>query len=191
MVVSAKLFELTGEVTYRATADQVWVWLQSAVVSRAAGSVHLVLDGIEQGPDCKRRGSLCSYSTGVPVAALATLYGATKNATYLAAAEKMADAGMRYFADSDGVARETACEGTGSCGCDGNEFRGPFVRGLSYLFQWNRDAGIGRFLNRTLTSALKADCNAQWQFEELGFSRGAWCGRSVSISIAERYIHEY
>ena len=73
---------------------------------------------------------------------------------------------MGYFADSDGIARETACEGGASCGCDGNEFRGPFVRGLSYLYRWSRDAAISRFLNRSLTSALAFDCNGRWQFQE-------------------------
>ena len=163
MLVSAKLHELTGEASYLAMADGLWGWLQSAVLDASTGLVH---DGVEQGSACKLRTGFWSYNVGVPVAALATLYGSTRNATYLEAGAALAQAGMRYFADSGGVCRETACEGKGSCGCDGNEFRGPFERGLSSLFQWNRDAAIGSFINRTLTSALAHDCNARWQFQE-------------------------
>jgi hypothetical protein len=163
MLVSAKLHELTGEASFLAMADGLWAWMASTVLDATTGLVH---DGVEQGAACKLRTGFWSYNVGVPVAALATLYGSTHNSSYLEAGGKLAQAGMRYFADSSGVCRETACEGSGSCGCDGNEFRGPFVRGLSYLFQYNHDAAIGNFVNRTLTSALAHDCNAHWQFQE-------------------------
>ena len=82
---------------------------------------------------------------------------------YLTAAQRIAAAALIAFADSAGVVREP-CEGTGSCGCDGIEFRGPFVRGLAALHTVAPDASIADLLNRTLTAALEHDSNAEWQF---------------------------
>jgi hypothetical protein len=173
MLVSAKLHALTGEAAYLAMAQRMWAWLQAAVLDNddaAGGGTGLVHDGVQQGGGCALHGTFWSYNAGVPIAALATLHASTGNASYLDAASGMAAAAIAHFADEGGVCRETACEGSGgggsSCGCDGNEFRGPFVRGLSYLFARSRDAAIGSFLNRTLTSALARDCNARWQFQE-------------------------
>ena len=97
--------------------------------------------------------------------ALANLHLTSGNATYLLDAEALASAAMAHFVDSNGIIREQLCEGDAGCGCDGAEFRGPFARGLSYLYQVNRDPKIRTLLNDTLTSALKNDCNDHWQFQ--------------------------
>lgn len=161
MVVSAKLYELTHQQQYLTMAETIWYWLSNTVLD---GKTGLIRDGFEQF-GCKVHPDFWSYNQGVPLAALSNLYLTTKNKTYLTAAEKLAAASMAHFTDSNGIVRETICEGNGSCGCDGAEFRGPFVRGLSALYQVNRDAKIRELLNSTLTSALEKDCNSNWQFQ--------------------------
>ena len=162
LVVSAKLFELTRMPHYLQMAELLWRWMLETVVDSQTKLVH---DGIEAFNNCTLRTTYWSYNQGVLIAGLAALYTATQNSSFLDAAVQLADAGMAYFASSEGVVRETACEDSASCGCDGVEFRGPFVRGLSYLFQSSRDHRIATFLNNTLTSALQNDCNSRWQFQ--------------------------
>ena len=187
MLVSAALYDITGEAKYRDTAEAQWAWLSASVLDNVTGLMH---DGLSPTGGSRRSSSnssreecvlhptFWSYNQGVPIAALVTLHRAigrrtgpnlTMNAwhsmsPYLAAAQQLATSSITHFSDANNVAYETACESDASCGCDGVEFRGPFVRGLGILYEVQPDPVIGTFLNDTLTSALLRCSNGQWQF---------------------------
>ena len=197
MLVSAALYDITGETQYRDTAEAQWAWLSASVLDNTTGLVHdglspngagmsssnsserheanAVSGGMRQ---CVLHPTYWSYNQGVPIAALVTLHRAigkhTKSALavnawhapslYLTAAQQLASSSIAHFSDANGVVYETACEAADSCGCDGVEFRGPFVRGLGMLYEVQPDPIVAAFLNDTLTSALLRGSNERWQF---------------------------
>jgi predicted alpha-1,6-mannanase (GH76 family) len=173
LVVSSKLYELSKEQKYLDAAEKVASWfLVAGLVTGSdpdpqGGSAFLVNDHVEQDASCSLQATKWSYNSGVLLGGLAHLstFGTSNSSSYLALAERLASAGMAHFADSNGVARETQCEGDASCGDDGTQFRGPFVRGLSMLHARNHDPAIRAFITRSLRSALDNDCNGHWQFE--------------------------
>mmetsp|Transcript_39971 Transcript_39971/g.80077 ORF Transcript_39971/g.80077 Transcript_39971/m.80077 type:complete len:177 (-) Transcript_39971:93-623(-) len=108
-----------------------------------------------------------SYNSGMYAGALAHLHLVTGNLSFLASAKQVAMAAMESgaFTDSRGIVRENFCEGRpASCG-DGIEFRGPFVRGLSMLYQVQPEPRLRDFIQRSMLSALRNDCNEKWRFE--------------------------
>lgn len=111
-------------------------------------SSPVIADGTLCGDDIKFQ--LYAYNQGVILAALAQMYLATKNSTYLTDAEHIADAVLnaRTFPVQinkrltiqtsftvNGVLTDPTCQPTLSCGDhgDGGEFKGIFVRDLRTL----------------------------------------------------------
>jgi predicted alpha-1,6-mannanase (GH76 family) len=116
---------------YLAAAKAQWAWFRASGMINADG---LVNDGLT--PGCENNGATAwSYNQGVILGALAELARAdarnsSASAGYLAAAHALARASIRNLTDASGVVHET-CEP--SCGADGTQFKGAYVRGLAAL----------------------------------------------------------
>jgi hypothetical protein len=102
----------------------------------------LVNDGLDA--SCKNNGGQTwTYNQGVVVGGLVDLSRATGDATLLARASAIADAARAKLVDDAGVLREP-CEP--SCGGDGPQFKGIFMRHLFELGEATRDAKTRAFL---------------------------------------------
>jgi len=111
-------------------------------------SFGLVNDGLTAG--CRNNaGSTFTYNQGVILAGLAGLSRDTGDRTDLQAAERIADAATRALVDSHGVLRDP-CEVSGSCGIDGEEFKGIFARYLWTLYSVDHQARYRQFLQHSL-----------------------------------------
>ncbi|CAF1396515.1 unnamed protein product, partial [Rotaria sordida] len=95
------------------------------------------LDRLTDGTCLNNNGTTWTYNQGVILSGLALLYNATRNATLLDIAQKIADATIQRLTYSDGILKEP-CEPN----CDFNQklFKGIFVRHLAYLIPYLTDA---------------------------------------------------
>eukprot|EP00039_Didymoeca_costata_P024521 m.10565 g.10565 ORF g.10565 m.10565 type:complete len:405 (-) comp4280_c0_seq2:208-1422(-) len=161
MVVSA-----FGPQSWLNEAENMWGWLKTHVVSKD-GLVH---DGLDPQKSCTVRNDTWSYNAGVVMYGLSKLYMALGKTYLLDDLELVASASLDAFVDTRGIIRENQCETQANCGCDGDEFRGPFVRGLALAYKVldnnkNISGRIAKILNYTMAMALQNDCNVLWQFQ--------------------------
>jgi predicted alpha-1,6-mannanase (GH76 family) len=106
-------------------ASREWAWFAG---SGMINGKSLVNDGLAS---CKNNGQPAyTYNQGVIVGGLAELAKATGDKTVLTQARAIADATMATLVDDNGVLREP-CEPT--CGGDGTQFKGIFLRNMSEL----------------------------------------------------------
>lgn len=116
---------------YLDIAKQEWDWFKN---SGMINNRSLINDGLRMLADgrCVNNGDRTwSYNQGVVLGGLAELYRATGNKTYLDQALEISQAAITLLSDSNGVIQE-GCEPS-SCGGDGTQFKGIFVRNLHYL----------------------------------------------------------
>lgn len=106
-------------------ASREWAWFAGSGMINAKS---LVNDGLAS---CKNNGQPAyTYNQGVVLGGLTELAKATGDKTVLTKARAIADATMANLVDDDGVLREP-CEPT--CGGDGSQFKGIFMRNLGEL----------------------------------------------------------
>ena len=106
-------------------ASREWAWFAG---SGMINGKSLVNDGLAS---CKNNGGATwTYNQGVVLGGLAELAKATGDMTVLAKARAIADATMATLIDDNGVLHEP-CEPT--CGGDGTQFKGIFMRNLGEL----------------------------------------------------------
>ena len=107
-------------------AKREWAWFQASGMINAD---HLVNDGLTAA--CRNNGrTTWTYNQGVLLGGLAALSKAKGDAGLLRTARFVADSAMQRLVDAKGVLRES-CEP--SCGEDGTQFKGIFVRNLVEL----------------------------------------------------------
>ncbi|HEY8086713.1 MAG TPA: glycoside hydrolase family 76 protein [Polyangiaceae bacterium] len=115
-----------GPRTYLDWAKREWAWFDA---SGMIGAQSLVNDGLDS--SCKNNGQTTwTYNQGVLFGALVDLAEVEGDATLLARAQTIGDAAMKHLVDDVGVLREP-CEP--SCGGDGPQFKGIFMRHLAEL----------------------------------------------------------
>lgn len=142
MTVAIRLHQRTvnddGKGSYIDWAKRSWQWFkQSGMINRD----NLVNDGLND--RCRNNGQTTwTYNQGVILGGLVDLYQSTNDRTYLDEANKIAKAAIRYLS-AQGVLREP-CEP--NCGKDGAQFKGIFIRNLSYLYQTTRDPQYKTFI---------------------------------------------
>jgi len=128
LVLSTRLYRVTGDESYLNWADKEWNWFAKSGMINSQG---LVNDGLTN--DCKNNGeNTWTYNQGVILGGLQELYVITKNPAYLTAAQNIAGAAMNILRWPNGVLKES-CDSNDSCGSDGAEFKGVFVRYLGQL----------------------------------------------------------
>jgi predicted alpha-1,6-mannanase (GH76 family) len=114
-----------GPASFVDWASREWAWFAG---SGMINGKSLVNDGLSS---CKNNGQPAyTYNQGVVLGGLAELAKATGDKTVLTQARAIADATMATLVDDNGVLREP-CEPT--CGGDGTQFKGIFMRNLSEL----------------------------------------------------------
>ena len=78
--------------------------------------------------------------------ALTDLYKVTGDSSYLSQAEAIADANNSTNIDEDGVLYEKGCEPSNSCGGDGSQFKGIYMKNLYYLYQSDNKQAYKNFI---------------------------------------------
>ena len=143
-------------------ASREWAWFAGSGMINAKS---LVNDGLAS---CKNNnGATYTYNQGVVLGGLAELAKATGDLTVLTKARAIADATMATLVDDNGVLREP-CEPT--CGADGTQFKGIFMRNLSELTAAAPDPKDRPFLARNADYVWNAARNGA---DQIGL---AWSG---------------
>ncbi len=130
LLVAIRLHQRTpgdaGAGSYYDWAQREWTWFKS---SGMINGQNLVNDGLSS---CVNNGQTTwTYNQGVILGGLVDLYKTTGFGLYLTQAVAIADAATTTLIDTNGVLREP-CEPS-SCGGDGPQFKGIFIRYLAYL----------------------------------------------------------
>jgi predicted alpha-1,6-mannanase (GH76 family) len=165
LTVAVRLHQRTendgGKGSYLDWAKRSWNWFKrSGMINRE----NLINDGLNS--RCRNNGKeTWTYNHGVIVGGLVDLYKSTNDPKYLEEANKIAKAAIRKLAPK-GLLRE-ACEP--HCGGDGSQFKGIFVRNLSYLYQTTRDSQYKRFILRNADAVWWQSRN---QANQVGLSWG-------------------
>jgi predicted alpha-1,6-mannanase (GH76 family) len=133
--VSAALANRVSEsekATYLNAALEAWQWFRD---SGMINSDNLINDGLNS-ETCENNGEpTWSYNQGVILGALAELYRATDDSSYLDAAEAIANAVTTpgsTMLDSNGVLVD-GCDRDHNCTGDALQFKGIFTRNLRML----------------------------------------------------------
>lgn len=133
-----------GTDSYLSWAQRTWQWFQNTGMINVN---NLVNDGLDD--TCKNNGKTAwTYNQGVILGGLVDLYQSTQDPALLAQAEAIADAALKNLAP-DGILKE-ACEP--DCGNDGPQFKGIFIRNLSYLYQVKQKPEYKAFITQNAAS---------------------------------------
>jgi predicted alpha-1,6-mannanase (GH76 family) len=141
LTVAARLYQHTSNRSYRNWAEQEWTWFEKSGMINAQ---NLVNDGLNSA--CQNNGGITwTYNQGVILGGLVDMYKITGNQSFIRQAEAIADAAIRTLIDTNGILTEP-CELSGGCGADGTQFKGIFMRNLSYLYQATSKAPYKDFI---------------------------------------------
>lgn len=124
-------------------ANKEWQWFKNSGMLNA---LNLVNDGLDSGTCANNGRNPWTYNQGVILGALTDLYKITDDASYLAQAEAIADANNHTNIDDDGILYEKGCEPSNSCGTDGPQFKGIFMKNLYYLYQSDNKQAYKNFI---------------------------------------------
>ena len=141
--VAVRLHERTpgdaGAGSYDDWAAREWTWFAA---SGLVNTQSLVNDGLDS--SCKNNaGQTWTYNQGVLIGALVDLAKVRGDPTLLAQARAIADATTKKLVDDVGALREP-CEP--SCGGDGPQFKGIFMRHLAELAQATGEPAYRAFI---------------------------------------------
>ncbi len=164
----------SGTGSYLDWAIREWTWFRNSGMINGS---NLVNDGLNS--SCLNNGQTTwTYNQGVILGGLTDLYKVTGDAAYLTQAEAIADAAVATLVDASGVLREP-CEPS-SCGSDGPQFKGIFMRYLAYLYDVDRKASYFDFLFKNAHSIWSNDRNGA---DQLGLR---WSGPFDSADAARQ-----
>ena len=135
ITLSTRLYIRTGKKEYLDWARRTLDWFDGTGMQGPSG---LINDGVDLSTCGSNHKTAWTYNQGVILGGLADLHTITGDYGYLAKARTIATAAMSNLVDGEGILREP-CELTPEgCGADGPQFKGIFVRYLSYLCEWER-----------------------------------------------------
>jgi predicted alpha-1,6-mannanase (GH76 family) len=138
--LAARLAQRTGERHYLDWAKRGWAWFAGTGMINSA---NLVNDGLDD--NCANNGRpTWTYNQGVILGALTDLAQLTRDRRLLATAHRIAGAAITTVVHPNGILREP-CEPT-NCGADGPQFKGIFMRNLSYLHSREPRARYAAFI---------------------------------------------
>ncbi|HEX4212975.1 MAG TPA: glycoside hydrolase family 76 protein, partial [Candidatus Dormibacteraeota bacterium] len=118
-----------------------------------------------------------TYNQGVILGGLTDLYRSTGDRSYLDEAQLIANAATKSLVNSNGILVEP-CEP--SCGGDGPQFKGIFMRNLWYLYKFDHDPAYLQFIQTNVQSIWANDRNSQ---NQLGLT---WAGPFDSADAARQ-----
>jgi predicted alpha-1,6-mannanase (GH76 family) len=156
----------TGVVTLN-WANWEWEWFRDVGLINSANLINdsLTTSASPEGP-CKNDGTeaVWSYNQGVILGGLCDMYEITQDTSYLAVAEKIADAFIQNPVSASGTPAESGVDGNGiltefsdlssSPSIDNCQFKGIFVRNLGYLCATTGNAKYSTFLMKNAASAI-------------------------------------
>jgi predicted alpha-1,6-mannanase (GH76 family) len=153
-------------------AQREWSWFdQSGMIN----SKNLINDGLN---NCANNaGTTWTYNQGVLIGGLVDLSAATGDASLLTRASAIANASLSTLVDGQGVLHE-ACEP--SCGGDGPQFKGIFMRHLAELQGKTGDIQLRAFLEKNADWIWNANRNGS---NQLGLT---WSGPFDSADAARQ-----
>ncbi|HEX8796050.1 MAG TPA: glycoside hydrolase family 76 protein [Polyangiaceae bacterium] len=141
-------------------ADREWKWFDASGMINAQ---NLVNDGLTSA--CKNNaGATWTYNQGVLIGGLVDLAASNHDPSLLTRAQAIADAAMGKLVDDVGVLHEP-CEP--SCGGDGTQFKGIFMRHLFELAKATSTARDVAFITKNADWVWNAARNAK---DDLGLS---------------------
>ena len=161
---------------YSAWGAKAWAWLDASGMQNAQG---LLNDGLD-GATCANNGQTTwTYNQGVLLSGLLRLSSATSNPAPTAALQRIANATMSLLT-LDGILTEP-CPG-GTCGSDGQIFKGMFVKHLAYALAEGRALLDPAFVAtaRSFFSANAASLLAQDSCRDGGFGF-RWDGSECDV----------
>ena len=187
ITLGARLYLNTHNDFYLFWTKKAWAWFDKTGMQGASG---LINDGIDPAT-CESNGKPAwTYNQGVILGGLTDLYKITGDLTFLDKARQIATSAMTLLVDEQGVLTEPCESFADGCGTDGPQFKGIFVRYLSYLYQnelqFSQSAAQDQsflklcesFLARQATSIWNNDRNAE---NKLGLHwRGPYIDASAS-----------
>lgn len=162
--VAAHLANRVDSGDYGDIAIQQWNWFLGSGMINSNNTIN---DGLNS--NCENNdGIVWSYNQGVVLGGLAELSRATGDASYITAAQSIADAAIASLAP-DGILHDV-CEP--KCGGDGPQFKGIFARNLMLLYQANPQPRYAQFLETNANSIWNNDRNDN---NELGLVWSGMC----------------
>jgi predicted alpha-1,6-mannanase (GH76 family) len=133
------------QTSYIDWAIKDWRWFK---MSGMINSSNLINDGLDSGT-CQNNGqNTWTYNQGVILGALTDLYKITHNRSYLSQAEAITNANNETNIDDNGVLYEKGCEPDNSCGKDGPQFKGIYIKNLYYLYQSDHKRAYRDFITK-------------------------------------------
>lgn len=147
ITLAAQLHLLTpGDTTLLAWAQKAASWLLGSGMIGASGMIN---DGLNA--SCANNGGTCwTYNQGVILSGLAALHEITGDSAYHGVAATIANAALAHLAPGGILA--DPCEPAGTCGNDGPQFKGAFIRGLRDLYAQDGNAAYRDFIVAQATS---------------------------------------
>jgi len=135
-------------------AEKEWNWfLNTGMINNQ----NLVNDGLNS--TCQNNGDQTwTYNQGVILGGLVNLYNIKKDKKYVDLAMKIALAACKTLIYPNGILREP-CEP--SCGNDGPQFKGIFVRYIYYLTKGYPDMPASE--RQTLKKFIQLNANSVWK----------------------------
>jgi predicted alpha-1,6-mannanase (GH76 family) len=133
---------------YKSWALKEWNWFsQTGMINE----LPLVLDGVKD--NCEAAGRHYTYNQGVILAALVEISKLTGDEKYLNQAEMIATAAIKYMSTEKGVLRGHPKQEEGA---DGVQFKGIFMRHLSYLYQQTKEEIFREYILKNAGSIEKS-----------------------------------
>lgn len=163
LTVAADLAERTTgsqQTSYLNWAEKEWTWLPQSGIMDSDNLFHGKLDA-----SCQYTpGGVWTYNQGVVLAGLAALSKVSGNQSLLQQAQSTALSAISHLTDSNNILHES-CEPT--CGADGAEFKGIFVRNLAILDSALPNAKYKTFLDTNAQSIWNSDRSSSNQFGDV------------------------
>jgi len=145
---------------YLSWAEQEWQWFaQSGMIN----SENLINDGLNS--NCQNNhGTTWSYNQGVILGGLVELYQQDPDWSLPQTAQDIALAAIDHLSDSFGIFHDR-CEP--SCGADGVQFKGIFLRNLMPLNDFFPDDRFVEFARANADSIWNRDQGPEYQFGQV------------------------
>jgi predicted alpha-1,6-mannanase (GH76 family) len=160
LTVAARLYQRTSNRSYRNWAEQEWTWFEKSGMINAQ---NLVNDGLNGA--CQNNGGITwTYNQGVILGGLVDMYKIMGDQSFIRQAEAIAEAAIGTLVDTNGILTEPCELSGGGCGADGTQFKGIFMRNLSYLYQASSKALYKDFIIKNVDSIWLNDRNTANQF---------------------------
>lgn len=163
LTVAADLAEdTTGskQTSYIDWAQKEWAWLSQSGIMGSNGLFHGKLDA-----SCQYSpGAIWTYNQGVILGGLVALSKVSGNKSLIQQAQATALGAISRLTDANGILHDP-CEP--SCGKDGAEFKGIFVRYLAILDIAAPDSKYVTFLNANAKSIWSNDRSSNYEFGDV------------------------